>query len=97
MVIDNANENPCLQRLGHACTIGGAAVDCEDQLNAIFECGGDRPLGDAVAIAVPLRNVALGNCTNSAKCSNHDRRSRQSVRIKIADHKDRLPLVACGT
>ena len=96
MVIDNANENPCLQRLGHACTIGGAAVDCEDQLNAIFECGGDRPLRDAVTITVALWDVPLGDCTNSAKCSNHDRRSGKSVRIKVADYKDGLPLVACG-
>ena len=97
VVIDDANENPRLQRLGHACTICSSAVHCEDKLNAIFKCGGDRPLGDAVTITVALRDVPLSDRTDRAERSDHDRRSGKSVRIKIADHEDRLPLVACGT
>ena len=96
VVVDDANKNPCLECLSDTGAVSGTAVDCEDQFNAIFECSGDCPLRDAVTIAVALRDVALGNCADSAKCSNHDRRSSEPVGIKVANHKDGLPLFTGG-
>jgi hypothetical protein len=97
VVVDDANKNPCLEGFGDTCAIGGTAVDRKNQLNAVFKGGGDRPLGDAMTIAVALRDVPLGNRANCAERSNHDRSTSKSVRIKIADHEDRLPLFASGT
>jgi hypothetical protein len=50
-----------------------------------------------VAIAVTLRDVALSDRTNSAKCSDHDRRPSDSVSIKVANYKNGLPLCTGGT
>ena len=97
MVIDDANKNPRFECFGYTCAIGGAAVHREDQLNSVFQCGSDRPFGDAVTIAVALRDVPLSDRANRAEGSDHDRCACQTIRIKIADHKDRLPLLACGT
>ena len=96
MVVDDANKNPCLEGFGDTCAIGGTAVDRKNQLNAVFKGGGDRPLGDAMTIAVALRDVPLGNRANCAERSNHDCSTSESVRIKIADHEDRLPHFASG-
>jgi len=97
MVIDDANKNPRFECFGDTCAVISAAVDRKNQLNSVFESGGDRPLGDAVTITVALRDVPLSDRTDRAERSDHDRRSGKSVRIKVADHKDGLPLLACGT
>ena len=50
-----------------------------------------------MTITVALRDVPLSDRTDRAERSDHDRRSGKSVRIKVADHKDRLPFIAGGT
>ncbi len=97
MVINDANKNPRFECFGNTCAISGAAVHREDQLNSVFQCGGDRPFGDSVTISVALRDVPLSDRADRAEGSDHNRRSGESVCIKIADHKDGLPLVAGGT
>jgi hypothetical protein len=97
VVVDDANKNPGIKGFGDTCTIGSTAVDRKNQLNAVFKSGGDRPLGDAVTIAVALRDVPLSNRANRAERSDHDRGPSESVRIKVTNHKDWLPLVTSGT
>ena len=61
VMVDDADKNPCLERLGNARDISSTAINGEDQLNPIFQCGGDRPLGDPVTISITLRDVAFGD------------------------------------
>lgn len=97
VVINDANENPRLLRLGHAHAIGGAAVDCEDQLNTVFTRRSNCPLRNAVAVTITLRDVPLGDRPDRAECSNHDCRPSESVSIKVAHHKYGLPHFAGGS
>lgn len=91
VVIDDANENSCLKSLSNSFAIGGAAVHCEDELHAIFDCGGNCPFGNAMTVTVALRNVSLGDRPDGTQGTNHDRCSGQPIRVKIADHQDGLP------
>ena len=84
-------------RFGNARDISGTAVHCEDQLNPIFQCGGDRPFWNAVTIPIALRDVPLGDRSNRAERSNHDCRPSEAIGIKVTDDKDRLPCFAGGS
>ena len=49
-----------------------------------------------MTIAIAMRDVALGDRTDCAEGSDHDRRSSEAVSIKIANDEDRFPLGAGG-
>ena len=94
VMVDDADQNAGLERFGNACDIGSATVNGEDQFYSIFQCGGDRPLGDAVAISITLRDVAFGDRPNGAQRSDHDRCACQTIGVEVTNHKDGLPLCA---
>ena len=90
-MVDDANKNPGLKRFGNAHDISSAAVNGEDQLNPIFHCRGDRPLGNAVTISIALRDIPLSDRADRAECSDHDRGTSEPVGIKVTNHQHGLP------
>jgi hypothetical protein len=96
VVIDDANEDPSVARLFNTRTVGGAAVDCDQEFDAILDRRADRPFGDPMPIGVTLRDVPLSDRPRRAQGANEDCSAGEAVGIEVADDEHRLALRRCG-
>jgi hypothetical protein len=92
-MVNDSDQDPKIQSLGNPRTICRPAVHGQNQLYAVLLCGSKRSLWDAVAIAFAVWDVALGNRTDRAQRTNHDRRPRQAIRIKVANDENGLSCI----
>ena len=92
VVVNDPNKDPRLKCLRDTLRIRSAAVNGKQQFNAVLYRRVERPLRDAVPVCVAIRDEPLSNGTNRTKRPNNDRRASQSVRIKVANDKDRFTI-----
>lgn len=79
-------------RLRDALRIRSAAVNGEQQLNAVLYRRVERPLGDAVPVCIAIRDESLSNGANRTKRPNNDRRAGESICIKVTNDKNRFTI-----
>jgi hypothetical protein len=96
VVIDYADKDPCVARLFNTRAISGAAIDCDQEFDAILDRRADRPFGDPMPIGVSLRDVPLSDRPRRAQGANEDCSASEAVGIEVADDKHRLALRRCG-
>jgi hypothetical protein len=97
VVVNDPNKDPHLKCLRDALSIRSAAVNGKQELNAVFYRGVERPLRDAVPICIAIRNEPFSNGADRTKRLNNDRCASESVRIKVADNKDRFTIRPSST
>ena len=95
-MIDDTHQDPRIQSLRDALTVPRSTVNRQDELNAIFCRRLERPLWYSVAIAVAMRDEALGDRTDRTQRADHDRGAGEPVCVEIADHEDRFPRLTRG-
>jgi hypothetical protein len=91
VVVNDPDQDPKIQGLSNPRTICRPAVHGQNQLYAVLLCSSKRTLWNAMAIAFAVWDVALGNRADRAQRTNHDRRPRQAVRIKVTNDENGLP------
>jgi hypothetical protein len=97
VVVNDANEDPRLTCLRDALCVRSPAVNSKQELNAVLYRRVERTLRDAVPVRIAIRDEAFGNGANRTKRPNNDRCASQSVRIKVADDKDRFAVGPSGS
>jgi hypothetical protein len=97
VVVNDPNKDPRLKCLRDALRIRSTAVNGKQQLNAVLYRRVERTLRDAVPVCVAIRDEAFSNGADRSKRPNNDRCASQSVRIKVADDKDRLTIRSSGS
>jgi hypothetical protein len=97
VVVNDPNKDPRLKCLRDTLRIRSAAVNGKQQLNAVFYRRVERPLRDAVSVCVAIRDEAFSNGADRTKRPNNNRCASQSVRIKVADNKDRFTIRSSGS
>jgi hypothetical protein len=96
-MVNDPNKDPRLKCLRDALRIRSAAVNGKQQLNAVLYRRVERPFRDAVSVCVAIRNEPFSNGANRTERPNNDRCAGQSVRIKVADDKDRFTIRPSGS
>jgi hypothetical protein len=97
VVVNDPNKDPRFKCLRDALCIRSAAVNGKQQLNAIFYRRVERPLRDAMPVCIAIRDEPFSNGADRTKRPNNDRCASESVRIKVADNKDRFTIRPSST
>jgi hypothetical protein len=97
VVVNDPNKDPRLKCLRDALRIRSTAVNGKQQLNAVLYRRVERTLRDAVPVCVAIRDEAFSNGADRSKRANDDCCAGESVRIKVANDKDRFTIRPSGS
>jgi len=94
MVVNDADGDPLVTRRAHLRNITRTAVNSEEKLDAVLERGDDGSLRDSMSVRCALRDITFGDRTYLAKGADDNRRTSQTICVKVTNNEDGLPRFA---